>query len=193
MSGRPSRLPSFVSVSSSSASRHDSIAAALSLKISTPNLQIPQQLNNQKKKLYPTTTHHYITPTQPQTQSKPNPQKKTKKQKNASSSLPNLPQSQRSPRLQTRRTTLSHFLLLRNQQTSPRRRFEEYFHFRRSFSSSLSVEGVIGRETTSKSRCGYGGEGDGEVLCFLIWGMEEERGKRKEERGWRWMGWDRMG
>lgn len=164
----------------SSASRHDSIAAALSLKISNPNLQTPQQLNYKKKHLIqplPTTT-------QPQTQPKPTLQKKTKKNKNASSTLPNLPQSQRSPRLQTRRTTLSHFLLLRKQQISPRRRFEEYFYFRRSFTSSFSVEGVIGRETTTKRRCGGGGEGDGEVLCFLIWGMEEGRGGR-------WMGWDK--
>lgn len=61
MSGRPSRLPSFLSVSSSSSaaaavSHHDSIAAALSLKISTPNLQTPQQPNNPPKK---TLSNHY--------------------------------------------------------------------------------------------------------------------------------------
>lgn len=62
----------------SSASRHDSIAAALSLKISNPNLQTPQQPNNQKKN---TLSNHYTTPTQPQTHSKPSPQKKTKNKK----------------------------------------------------------------------------------------------------------------
>lgn len=164
VSGRPNRLPSFLSVSLSSSaaaavSHHDSIAAALSLKSPNHKTATTQQPNNPPL--------HNTHPTSNPTQTQPTKENK-KKQKNASSTLPNLPQSQRSPRLQTRRTTLSHFLFLRNQQISSRRRFEEYFYFRRSFSSSFSVEGVIGRETTSKRRCGCGGEGDGEVLCFLI-------------------------
>lgn len=65
----------------SSASRHDSIAVALALKIS--QTQIYKHHNNSitKKTLDPTTTHHYTTPTQPQTHSKPNPRHKRRKQK----------------------------------------------------------------------------------------------------------------